>query len=78
MTHAMVFTGVDIDNGKPIRWWVNTVGNKGLLTVSDHWFNEYMYEVVVQKKYIPGELLPVLETEPIVLPPWDPTGSLAL
>ncbi len=83
MTHAMVFTGVDIDNGKPIRWrvensWGEKIGNKGFFTMSDHWFNEYMYEVVVQKKYIPGELLPVLETEPIVLPPWDPMGSLAL
>jgi bleomycin hydrolase len=45
--------------------------------MSDRWFDEYMFEVVVDRKYLPAELLPVFETEPIVLPPWDPMGSLA-
>lgn len=83
MSHAMVFTGVDISpDGSPRKWrvensWGEKIGDKGYLTMTDDWFNEYMYEVVVDKKYLPAELLPVLETEPVKLPPWDPMGALA-
>ncbi|HJW74787.1 MAG TPA: C1 family peptidase [Thermoleophilia bacterium] len=83
MTHAMVLTGVDLDDeGRPTRWrvensWGEKYGDKGFFVMSDRWFDEYMFEVVVEKKYLPAELLPVLETEPTVLPPWDPMGSLA-
>ncbi len=83
MTHAMVFTGVDVNaEGKPTKWrvensWGEQVGDKGFLVMSDHWFDEYMYEVVVEKRYVPTDLLAILETEPIKLPPWDPMGSLA-
>jgi bleomycin hydrolase len=41
------------------------------------WFKEYNFEVIVHKKYLPEEILAVLKTEPIVLPPWDPMGALA-
>ena len=84
MTHAMVFTGVDIDeDDKPRRWrvensWGTGVGDKGFYTMSDSWFDEYSYEVMVDKKYLSEELLKVLDTEPIVLKPWDPMGALAL
>lgn len=45
--------------------------------MSDRWFDEYMYEVVVDKRYVPAELLGLLESDPVVLPPWDPMGALA-
>lgn len=83
MTHAMVFTGVDVSpEGKPLKWrvensWGDQLGDKGFLVMSDPWFDEYMYEVVVDKRYIPADLLKVLETEPVKLHPWDPMGSLA-
>jgi bleomycin hydrolase len=83
MTHAMVFTGVDLDDaGAPRKWrvensWGDKIGDKGFLVMSDRWFDEYMYEVVVDKRFIPEALRPLLETDPIVLPPWDPMGALA-
>jgi bleomycin hydrolase len=83
MNHAMVFTGVDLDDkDRPRKWrvensWGDKVGDKGFLVMTDRWFDEYMYEVVVDKKYLPAELLPVLDTEPVKLPPWDPMGALA-
>lgn len=84
MTHAMVFTGVDVDEeGNPRRWrvensWGEEPGDKGFYTMTDGWFEEYNYEVMVDKKYLSEELLRVLDTEPIVLKPWDPMGALAL
>ncbi len=83
MTHAMVFTGVNLDaNGKPNRWrvensWSDEPGQKGFFQMGDDWFSEYCYEVAVRKRHVPKETLAALETEPIVLPPWDPMGSLA-
>ncbi|MDP6776676.1 MAG: C1 family peptidase, partial [Candidatus Latescibacteria bacterium] len=83
MTHAMVFTGVDVDDsGESTRWRVENSGgtkngDKGYLAMSDRWFDEYLYEIVVHRSYVPDDLLAALETEPIVLPPWDPMGALA-
>jgi len=83
MTHAMVLTGVDLDeSGEPIKWrvensWGTENGDKGYFVMSDKWFDEYLFEVVVSKSYLSAELLQVLDTEPIVLPPWDPMGALA-
>ena len=83
MTHAMMFTGVDVVDGQPRRWrvensWDDKVGNKGFFLMNDSWFAEYMFEIAVPKEYLPPELLKALEIEPIVLPAWDPMGSLAL
>ena len=83
MTHAMVLTGVNLDEaGKPNRWrvensWGRDYANKGFLVMSDDWFREFMYEVAVSKRLLSPELLAALEEKPIVLPPWDPMGSLA-
>ena len=84
MTHAMVFTGVDIDDdGCPLRWrvensWGEEPGDKGFYTMSDGWFDEYNYEVMVDRSYLSEELLRALDAAPMVLKPWDPMGALAL
>ncbi len=84
MTHAMVFAGVNLDeNGKPNRWkvensWGEERGNKGWYIMSDDWFSEYTYQVLIEKKYLTAQQLAALEQEPIALEPWDPMGSLAV
>ena len=83
MTHAMLFTGVDVVEGNPRKWRVENswgdeeVGVKGFQVMNDSWFDEYMFEVAIEKKYLPAKLVSALEEEPIVLAPWDPMGSLA-
>jgi bleomycin hydrolase len=83
MTHAMVMTGVDLDEkGKPIKWrvensWGARIGDKGFMCMMDEWFNQYLYEITVRKKYLSPNLLKELEKKPAVLPPWDPMGTLA-
>ena len=83
MTHAMVITGVDLDeHGNPRKWrvensWGAAIGDKGYMYMMDEWFDEYLYEVVVRKEYLPPELLKILDTEPVVLSLWDPMCSLA-
>jgi bleomycin hydrolase len=82
LTHAMVFTGVNLKNEKPDRWkvensWGEERGEKGFFIMSDRWFDEYNYQVVVNKKYLTPAMLEALNTEPTLLPPWDPMGSLA-
>lgn len=83
MTHAMVFQGVNLDeNGQPNRWrvensWGKDAGREGYYVMTDRWFNEYLYQVVVHKKYLTAEQLAAYESQPIALEPWDPMGSLA-
>ncbi|MCD8132011.1 MAG: C1 family peptidase [Lachnospiraceae bacterium] len=83
MTHAMVFQGVDLDeNDRPVRWrvensWGKDAGKDGYYVMSDDWFTEYNYQVLVNKKYLPAECVAEYEAEPIMLEPWDPMGSLA-
>jgi len=84
MTHAMVISGVHLDaSGKPIRYkvensWGETPGNKGYFVMTDDWFNEYVYQVVVPKSLAPKELIAIYEGgNAKVLPPWDPMGTLA-
>ncbi len=85
MTHAMVLEGVRLDKNKePTLWkvensWGEDHGREGFDTMSDAWFDEYVYQVVVNKKYLSEPERHIFETEePIVLAPWDPMGSLAL
>lgn len=86
MTHAMLFTGVDViqENGRgvPRRWrvensWGDKGGRDGFYLMNDNWFDQYMFEIAARKKYLPEELREALEQPPIVLPPWDPMGALA-
>lgn len=83
MTHAMVLTGVDLDeNGKAKKWkvensWGEKVGNKGYFVASDAWMNEYTYQIVVRKEFLTAAELAAYEAEPLVLAPWDPMGALA-
>ena len=84
MTHAMLFTGVDLDlKGEPIKWrvensWGDKAGNKGYHIMTDNWFDEYNYEIVAHKSFLPDDLIAVFETsDPISLQPWDPMGALA-
>ena len=83
MTHAMVLTGVDLDDaGDPMKWrvensWGTDLGDDGYMLMTDAWFDEFVYELTVSKTYLSSDLLAVLDAEPIVLPPWDPMGALA-
>ena len=83
MTHAMVLEGVRLDDeGKPTIWkvensWGKDHGRNGFDTLSDPWFDEYVYQVVVDKKYLTDEQRAALQEQPVVLAPWDPMGSLA-
>ena len=77
-SHAMTLIAVDLDeNGSPKKWmvensWGANSGWKGNLIMTDEWFEEYMFRVVIDKKYIPAETLKLLEQKPVKLPSWDP------
>ena len=82
MTHAMLFTGVDVVNGRPRRWrvensWGTDTGQKGYYTMNDSWYDQYMFEIAAPTSYLNEKMLAGLEAEPVVLPAWDPMGSLA-
>ena len=77
-SHGMALIAVDVDESEnPVKWqfensWGSTSGHKGYLSFTDKWFDEYMFRVVVLKKYLPEKVLKVLDQEPTMLPPWDP------
>ena len=83
MTHAMVLTGVDLDEaGQSRKWkvensWGDKVGTDGYFVASDAWMDEYTYQIVVRKEFLTSDELAAYEAEPIVLAPWDPMGALA-
>jgi len=83
LTHAMVFTGVNInDQDQAERWkvqnsWGEKVGEDGFFIMSNDWFKEFNYEVVINKKYLSEADLKSYQKDPVVLKPWDPMGSLA-
>ena len=77
-SHAMTLIAVDLDEaGVPRKWmvensWGAASGWQGNLIMTDEWFEEYMFRVVVEKKYVPEDILNMLEQELILLPSWDP------
>jgi len=77
-SHGMNLVGVDLDaDQKPVKWllensWGASSGFQGFLIMTDNWFDEYMFRLVVNKKYVPVDVLKILETQPTLLPPWDP------
>lgn len=83
MTHAMVLTAVHVDGeGKTVRWrvqnsWGADIGSKGWFVMSDRWMDEFVYQAVVDPRFLAKKVRDVLGKEPIVLPLWDPMGALA-
>lgn len=77
-THGMALVGVNIlSDGSIDKWllensWGPSKGHKGYLTMTDRWFDEFMFRLVINKKYIDAKTLKVLDQKPILLPPWDP------
>ena len=77
-SHAMTLKAVDLDkDGKPVKWqvensWGAGSGFQGTIIMTDEWFDEYMFRLVVDKKYVPSEVLDVLKEKPTMLPAWDP------
>ena len=82
MTHAMLFTGVDLQSKNPVKWrvensWGPKGGCKGYYLMTDKWFDQYNYEVVIDKKYLPESIKKKFDKKPVELNPWDPMGALA-
>ncbi|KAI0379104.1 peptidase C1B, bleomycin hydrolase [Hypomontagnella monticulosa] len=83
MTHAMVLTAVHVDaDGKSVRWrvqnsWGTDIGSDGWFVMSDRWMDEFVYQAVVDPKFLSRKVRDVLTQDPIVLPLWDPMGALA-
>ena len=77
-THAMTLTAVDLDeNGKPVKWkvensWGGAWGQNGYLIMTDRWLDEYMFRLVIDKKFVPENLLKEYEQKPVMLTPEDP------
>ena len=77
-SHAMTLMAVDLDeNGKPKKWmvensWGASSGYQGHMIMTDEWFDEYMFRLVVEKKYVPEKVLDILKQKPVCLPAWDP------
>lgn len=81
-THAMTLSAVDLDkNGNPIKWkvensWGPNNGVQGCLVMSNRWFNEYMFRLVVDKKYVPENLQKEFDQKPVMVMPEDPLFGL--
>ena len=76
-SHAMTLIAVDLKDGKPAKWmvensWGASSGYQGNIIMTDEWFNEYMFRLVVEKRFVPSDVLAMLQQEPIMLPAWDP------
>ena len=76
-SHAMTLIAVDIVEGKPVKWmvensWGPASGYQGNYIMTDEWFNEYMFRLVVEKKHVPADVLKMLDQKPVQLPAWDP------
>ena len=80
-SHAMTLMAVDLDkDGKPLKWmvensWGASSGYQGCLIMTDEWFDEYMFRLVAERKYVPEDVLKMLDQKPTLLPAWDPMFS---
>jgi len=79
--HGMALIGVDVQNGKPVKWlvensWGKDNGSDGYWTLYDKWFDIHVYNIIVKKKYVPEKVLKIYEQPAEILPPWDPMLSL--
>ena len=76
-THAMTLIAVDLKDGNPLKWmvensWGPDSGYRGNIIMTDDWFNEYMFRLVVEKKYVPADVMALMNQKPTLLPAWDP------
>ena len=77
-THAMTLTAVDLDaDGKPLKWkvensWGSDSGHQGCIIMTARWFREYMFRLVVDKKYVSEKLLKDYDQKPVMVMPEDP------
>ena len=76
-THAMTLIAVDIKDGKPVKWmvensWGATSGYHGNIIMTDEWFDNYMFRLVVEKQYVPADIMAMMDQKPTLLPAWDP------
>jgi len=76
-SHAMTLIAVDIRDGESVKWmvensWGANSGYKGNIIMTDQWFDEYMFRLVVERKYVPARISSLLDQTPTVLPAWDP------
>ena len=70
------------EDGNPTKFrientWGDDRGDKGYYQCTSEWFHEFVFEAVIDKKYVPDDVLAIFNQEPIVLPAWDPMGCLA-
>lgn len=75
--HSMVITGVDVQDGRPAKWkvensWGDKSGDKGWYTIDNKWFEKHVFQVIIDRRFVPPNLLALTEKEPVLLPPWDP------
>ena len=75
--HAMVITGVDVRDGIPVKWkiensWGTKKGDDGWFIIDSKWFDRHVYQVIIDRRFVPAELLALSKQKPIILPPWDP------
>jgi bleomycin hydrolase len=75
--HAMAFIGADTTAGKATKWrvensWGTDLGDKGYWTMYDSWFDEYVFTLIIHKRYLPDRVLAILKTKPVILPTWEP------
>jgi bleomycin hydrolase len=78
--HAMAFIGADTVEGKAVKWrvensWGTDLGNKGYWTMYDSWFNQYVFTLIIHKRYLPEKVLAILKTKPTQLPTWEPLAK---
>ena len=76
-SHAMTLVAVDLKDDKPLKWmvensWGAASGYKGKLIMTDEWFDNYMFRLVVERKFVPEDVLKMLSQKPVMLPAWDP------